>query len=148
MKHFFFSRLALVAMILTGLVFSGCQSNSQEEEEPLTHTKYLILLELTASDCGMCAEIHRLLQDIEPEYEDKVEFVTFNLSSTAEKIKALETSRAFNAQVFVKRFQDRPGTVALLSAMNGSRIAMVENNTDRQAYRTMIETALKQVPRQ
>lgn len=126
-------------LLLLGLFVSGCV-----QEEP--GSKYLVLLEMTASDCGDCQEIHRIVQNIKPQYHHKIRFVTVDVSSPSTRLYAQKTGRRFNSQVFVKKYQDRPGTVAVLSATNGVKLGMLQNDLEEAHYREMLDSALERVP--
>lgn len=136
-----FPVLKVLGLIVVGLlVFSACQST----EAPLSHQPEapLILVELTASDCSDCQQIHQIIQNIKPKYAKRLSFMTLDLSSSAQRLKAQETSRRFHGEGFIKRYQDRPGTVAILKISNGTSVGMLQNHREESGYIDLLETAL------
>jgi thiol-disulfide isomerase/thioredoxin len=109
-------------------------------------SKYLILLEITSSDCDSCRRIHPILQDLKPEYDKKLTFVALDVSNPPDRRNAMDTARRFNCETFVKYHLNRPGTVAILNALNGEKMGLLENVTDPKRYPEMIDGVLKRVP--
>lgn len=132
----------MIGLLLVGVTLStGCAKH----EEP-KGSKYLVLVEITASDCHSCRRIHQIIQNLKPLYKDKMTFVTLDVSDPPDRKNAQDTARRFHSQEFVKRHQNRPGTVAILNGLNGEPLQVLQENTEETRYIEMIEAVLQQVP--
>jgi thioredoxin-related protein len=132
---------ALGVWLAMGLLLMGCVSSPKEAPEK---PKYLVLMELTASDCAPCQEMHRIVQNLKDRYSDRITFVTLDITNSHNKRFAAETAGRFHGEALVRRYQERPGTVVLLDARDGEAVGLLQEDTDSARYTALIETALEQ----
>lgn len=128
-----------MAIALCSIWATGC--NKANEAPPAQ--KPLVVVELTASDCTPCQEIHRIVDGLKWHYKDWLTFATLNVTNRGDRSDALDTARNWNASDFVRRYQDRPGTVGILDPKTGLSVALLQSDTDPEHYETAIQQALK-----
>lgn len=131
---------AFLGLMLT-LGLSACGSG---EELPDDRPSSLVLVELTATDCGPCQEVHEAVQDTRDEYENRVQFVTFDMTNSGGRLDALQSAERFGGQVYVDRYAQSPGTVFLMDSANGELIMTWHSKTEATVYETALKTALEE----
>lgn len=133
-----FKTIVLFSFLLLGLLMLPACGGNLPRKAP----QPLVFIELTASDCTDCRQIHQIVQNLKPLYEEKITFLTLDLSSKSNRLNARDTARRFNGEAFVKRYQDSPGTVALLNALTGEKIGMLQHVQEESKFIELIETGL------
>jgi len=124
---------------MASLAVSGC--NKAPETPPAQ--KPLVVVELTASDCRSCQEIHRIVDGLRWKYKDWLAFATLNVTNRGDRSDSQDTARNWNARDFVTRYQDRPGTVAILDPKTGLSLELLQNDTDPEHYELAVQKSLK-----
>ncbi len=135
--------LGVLLLWCLGLVFTGCQSQPSEHSMPRKQLR-IVVIELTASDCEACRDIHQIIQDLKMKYKRRIRFLTLDISNRHDREYAQRTAQAYNCGAFVKRHLDRPGLVAVLNTLNGMPLAMLENDTNPEHYEAMMTSVLTQ----
>ncbi len=121
-------------------MIQGCAT--QNPQTTVITRKYLVLLELTSSDCAQCLDIHSIVQDVKPLYQDKMTFVTMDISNESNQFDAEETAQSFHGDIFIKLHADQPGTVAVLNALNGVPLGMLQNDVQEAHYTRMLDSVI------
>ncbi len=131
----------LFCFVLTFLfLFQACTAQSSTDKP-----SNLVCVEFTSSDCTNCREIHRIMQKMQSRYGLQITFVTLDMSSSSQRLRSAENARGFHGDGMVRRYQDRPGTVAVLNALNGQKIQMLRDVMDEADYVSMLDAALSRV---
>lgn len=124
---------------LCGVLLTGCH---QAPQTPPAQ-KPLMVVELTASDCGSCQQIHQIVDGLRWRYKDWVGFITLDMTNRGDRTDAIATARNYNASEFVTHYQDRPGTVGLLDSQTGLSLEVLQQDTDPTHYETAMQAGFK-----
>lgn len=129
-------RALFASIVVLILLLFAVPSNSQssESEQPM-----VVLVH--ATNCSVCAKVRPLVNELEKEFRDKVQFVSLDVTDEASRKESRRKAKSLGIDNFLSFYEDQFPCVGVFKAKR-KLVKELYGLKDREAYVSCIEKAL------
>jgi thiol-disulfide isomerase/thioredoxin len=101
-----------------------------------------VVVDIYASWCAACKNIAPTVSQLKQEYAGKVTYVVLDVSSKASSAKAEAQAKKLGLSKFFAANKTQTGSLTIIDPANGNILAQHRNNPDKNAYSTVLDSAI------
>ncbi len=130
---------ALLAIVSS--IFSSSINTSVFAADAKSEGSQPMLVFVHSMECGVCAKVRPIIQELEKEYKDKVQFISLDVTNDAQIKASRKKAKALGLTSFLTNCEDQFPCVGIFKTKD-QLLKEMYGAKDKQAYVSGINSAL------